>query len=450
MISNRPTHSTTQSLTQPIIWQRVIVALWSFFFTAIILIAKVMGYVWPKLAGFISARTQNSRQLEIFATKRTQHPLCALFYCSSAGEYEQALPIIEALEETLGQKLFIHILFFSESGLKFARAREETRSFSLAPLDTLKEWHKLLAAINPSLTVIIRHELWPAFILSCKRYGPIYLANASFHGSFKAHRGTRKLIKRFLLAQFDYILAVSGEDKQLFGEIYKLRPEKVTVTGDSKYDRALARAQRISAHSLAVQSHIQQIFADLPLFIIGSAWEEDIELCFRAYEIRRQQNFPISKMIIAPHAPTKEFVDKLCKSCQNFGITYCLYSDIENSFETPVDALIIDSIGMLAEIYRCGTWAWVGGALHNQVHNILEPASHGLAIAFGPKYQNSQEAVKLVKTGLAKVFRRAEELAGWWHYNEQAKTIGQSTLSYLKPLSGAAKRMTKYLVFINE
>ena len=56
------------------------------------------------------------------------------------------------------------------------------------------------------------------------------------------------------------------------------------------------------------------------------------------------------------------------------------------------DAVILDTIGELAQLYQIATVVFVGGSLVPAGgHNILEPAIHGKPIVFGPHMQNFKE-----------------------------------------------------------
>ena len=59
--------------------------------------------------------------------------------------------------------------------------------------------------------------------------------------------------------------------------------------------------------------------------------------------------------------------------------------------------LIIDSVGLLAEIYKYAQLAYVGGSFKHGVHNVLEPAIYGIPVLYGPIHENSYEAIKLAE-----------------------------------------------------
>jgi 3-deoxy-D-manno-octulosonic-acid transferase len=59
--------------------------------------------------------------------------------------------------------------------------------------------------------------------------------------------------------------------------------------------------------------------------------------------------------------------------------------------------MIIDSIGILSHVYQYGKIAYIGGGFGIAIHNILEAATFGMPVIFGPKYHKFQEAVNLIK-----------------------------------------------------
>ncbi|MHB8079983.1 MAG: hypothetical protein ACYDIE_12105, partial [Candidatus Krumholzibacteriia bacterium] len=73
---------------------------------------------------------------------------------------------------------------------------------------------------------------------------------------------------------------------------------------------------------------------------------------------------------------------------------------------TTARCVLVDSVGVLAEIYRAGALAYVGGSFTTGVHNTLEPAVASLPVLFGPVIHNAVEAGILVAHGAGQVVRR--------------------------------------------
>jgi 3-deoxy-D-manno-octulosonic-acid transferase len=72
--------------------------------------------------------------------------------------------------------------------------------------------------------------------------------------------------------------------------------------------------------------------------------------------------------------------------------------------------LIIDSVGLLSSLYRYGNLAYIGGGFGVGIHNILEAATFGLPVIFGPNYKKFKEAVDLKNTGGAFSIQNFNEL----------------------------------------
>jgi len=53
--------------------------------------------------------------------------------------------------------------------------------------------------------------------------------------------------------------------------------------------------------------------------------------------------------------------------------------------------------------------AYVGGAFTTGVHNILEPAAMGAIVAFGPKHDNSIEALQMLEQKLVNTVKNSAE-----------------------------------------
>jgi len=74
--------------------------------------------------------------------------------------------------------------------------------------------------------------------------------------------------------------------------------------------------------------------------------------------------------------------------------------------------VLLDTLGELPSLYSAAVVAFVGGSLAPVGgHNIIEPASNGVAPIFGPHVQNFRDiAARLLEAGGAFQVRNAEEL----------------------------------------
>jgi 3-deoxy-D-manno-octulosonic-acid transferase len=86
------------------------------------------------------------------------------------------------------------------------------------------------------------------------------------------------------------------------------------------------------------------------------------------------------------------------------------FSKVTESEIDRFQVLIIDSVGLLSSLYRYGNIAYIGGGFGVGIHNILEAATFGLPVIFGPNYKKFKEAVDLTIEGGAVSISNSGEL----------------------------------------
>jgi len=124
----------------------------------------------------------------------------------------------------------------------------------------------------------------------------------------------------------------------------------------------------------------------------GSTWPPEEEILYKFLKGSKGD----LKIIIAPHNIDPSNITRLLLL---FGSSAICYSNVTSDISPNKQVLIIDNIGLLSYIYKYGTIAFVGGAFKTGLHNILEPATHGKPVIFGPHYKKFQEAKLLVEKG---------------------------------------------------
>jgi 3-deoxy-D-manno-octulosonic-acid transferase len=107
--------------------------------------------------------------------------------------------------------------------------------------------------------------------------------------------------------------------------------------------------------------------------------------------------------------------------------------------------IIIDSIGILLTLYTYAHAAYVGGSFKQGIHNVLEPAVYGIPILFGPKHENSQEAIRLAEIGGGIVVRNKREayksLRKIFTDEKLRLSLGKICADYVKENTGATSKI---------
>ncbi len=121
---------------------------------------------------------------------------------------------------------------------------------------------------------------------------------------------------------------------------------------------------------------------------------------------------PDLRVVLVPHEPLPARLSSLERDLDAAGVSHVRLSALMSSppeEPRPERCVLVDSVGVLAEIYRAGALAYVGGSFTTGVHNTLEPAVGGLPVMFGPVIQNAEEAGELVRRGAGWVLRKPPE-----------------------------------------
>jgi 3-deoxy-D-manno-octulosonic-acid transferase len=112
--------------------------------------------------------------------------------------------------------------------------------------------------------------------------------------------------------------------------------------------------------------------------------------------------------------------------------------------------LLVDRVGVLAELYAHADCAYVGGAFTTGVHNVMEPAIAALPVWFGPRHHNAPEAAHLVEAGAAAVVRSPVELSEHiqtiWDDPQQRHNIGTRARDYVESNLGASQRCVQRIL----
>lgn len=305
------------------------------------------------------------------------------FHTSSLGEFEQGRPLIEALKNK-NNSIKILLTFFSPSGYENRKNYKTADYIFYMPPDSKKNARQFINLIQPSKAFFIKYEFWYHYLNQLKKNNiPVYLISANFRQKqifFKWYGGWF----RKMLYKFAHIFVQNKKSEQLLKNIGL---DNITISGDTRFDRVAEIAKQAKRIEIA-----EKFKQDNSIIIGGSTWDKDEEIIIEFINTSQRK----TKYIIAPHEIHESNIQRIIKSINKPVIRYSSAS-INNVNDFQV--LIIDNIGMLSSLYRYADIAYIGGGFGVGIHNILEAATFGLPVVFGPNYKKFQEAVDLVESG---------------------------------------------------
>lgn len=303
-------------------------------------------------------------------------------HCSSLGEFEQGRPILESLKQQDGN-IKILLTFFSPSGFEIRKNYTGADWIYYLPMDSPSNAKTFLDIVNPSLVIFVKYEYWFYYLTECKkRKIPLLLVS----GIFRSTHPFFKWYGSFHRKMLDCFTHFFVQDENSTNLLHSIQLNNCTVSGDTRFDRVITIKENFTPFPA-----IEKFISNSKVLIAGSTWQKDENIISEAFESSPHR----LKLIIAPHEIHQNRLQEIKNNFPN-SVLLSEFSTI-NSTEKVYDCLIIDSIGILANLYHYATIAYIGGGFNNGIHNTLEAAVHGKPILFGPKFEKFNEAKFLIK-----------------------------------------------------
>ena len=355
------------------------------------------------------------------------------FHCASLGEYEQGLPVFEAVK-TKHPNYKVVLSFFSPSGYEVKKNTKIADVVVYLPLDTTRNAKHFLDLVNPDYILFVKYDIWPNFLHEIKkRQLKAILVSAIFRKDQTFFKWFGSYMKSALFA-FEHIYTQDENSKSLLKNIGYT---SVSVSGDTRFDRVSNQLKMDNTVSFI------EAFKDNKLCIVfGSTWPDDDKL-FLDF-INKSVNSDV-KFIIAPHNIKSGYIASLKKLIKVKTICYSELSQNDNLADYNV--FILDTIGYLSKVYSYANIAYVGGGAGSTgLHNILEPAVFGIPILIGKNYEKFPEAKALLQLGGVKSVLNTNEfeysLINLINDKMTRETKGKINREYINKNKGAVIQIT--------
>lgn len=314
-------------------------------------------------------------------------------HAPSVGESLMAQAIVAELR---AQQPDVQIVFtyFSPSAERLAQ-RVGADIAEYLPWDTPRTINRTLGALKPSAIAFVRTEIWPTLVrLAAERSIPLALVNAVLSPESSRLRGTARWLLGPAYARLNRVGAVAKADAERFSRL-GVSTARVRVTGDARFDQVYARVQALDRN----QPLLQRLRDERVMTVVaGSTWPADEEEILPAYATARKSS-PL-RLIIAPHEPTDAHLHELERRLTRVRLRHARLGEVERSGGPLPEVVVVDRVGVLADLYAIASMAYVGGGFHSAgLHSVVEPAGLGVPTIFGPRHGNAREADELAGKG---------------------------------------------------
>ncbi len=384
------------------------------------------------------------------------------FHSCSVGETLSLQGLVRSLREHLPDARFIFSTI-TQTGQQVAIqnfADPNQGNVFYFPIDFAFIARRVLDWVRPAMMVIVDTEIWPNIIhQSFLRGIPVALVNGRISASsFRYYRWARPILSR-VFQNYKIMMMQSEEDAARILRI-GAPAEKVAVTGNIKFDCAIADASSEEKVLIDLKDSFGLSATGAPLIVAGSTHpgEEQILLeVFRA--VRNSPGLEKTRLLLAPRHP--ERFDSVAQLTTRNGFQVRRRTQGRSGLEN-AEVFLLDTLGELSAAYRLASIVFVGGTLIRRGgHSILEPARCSKAIVTGPYMENFRQiaeefrnhgGIKQITAGEENKERQVQQLMEIFmrllHNSQERASLGAAAHSILENNRGAAVRVFQKIVAI--
>ena len=431
-VGNRPRESLSTS-TSFLAYEAVSAAVFGLFFAP---------YALVKMIGTPAFRSGIRQRLALSSSMKAGRiePPPIWIQAVSLGEVKSVAPLVRKIEDDASRPVFLT----STTATGFQAATEliaHKRANSYFPLDFTPIVKKALSLVRPRVIVLFETEIWPNFIRTADSLGiPVTIVNG---------RISEKSLRYYTLVPkvFRHVISlVSFAGMQSQGDAERAlalgaRTDAVQVCGNVKFDSVPSPPSAETLGRLRAELRLED---DAAVLVAGSTHEGEDAAMLDAYR-KILQRVPDARLVLAPRHP--ERFDSVESTIRAAGFPVQRKSRGSNAGgpgRNPV--ILLDTMGELAQAYALASVSFVGGSLVNVGgHNIVEPASMGKPVLFGPFMQHFEDvkAAFLAENAAICVENEAEFSSAAISLLEnagKAKAIGEAASRVVEANRGATDR----------
>ena len=352
-------------------------------------------------------------------------------HAASLGEFGIARPIISQLRKAVDCNIVV--TFFSPTGYEaVSRNRGDIDRVFYLPFDTRDNAEAFLDAVQPACAVFMVSEYWHNYLsLLAERGVPTLLVSAIIRNDGPFFRPVYGKLYRDSLHTFSRVFTL---DENSVENIKRLGLVNGEVSGDPLFDNV-----SLVAATPWRDEVVERFKGRERIFLAGSIHnDEDLEMITEL-----ANRHPHTRFIIVPHEisePTMRAIEERV----NGGCMRRSQCSTSTCFDN-VQALIIDSVGSLAYLYRYATWAYVGGGFTKLLHSVIEPAVYGIPVAFGPNIRRKVTPREMIELGIGHKVEDTDDLDLWFKglkgNENRLKYIAKRAAAYVSRNCGSTARV---------
>ncbi len=357
-------------------------------------------------------------------------------HVSSLGEFEQGRNLIETIKKNYPEKQIL-LTFYSPSGYELRNNYEYADYIYYLPADTKKNARDFINLTNPSLAVFVKYDYWYHYFHELNnRQVPLVMVSSVFSPGQVFFKWYGAFFRK-ILSMVTYFFVQDEKSKSLLSAI---GINNCNVVPDTRIDRVISLVEEAGKKDFP---EVKAFAGDGNVILAGSCYETE-----ENFLIQYTQLHPEVKVIFVPHQVNEKHISDLLSKLPDTTLVWSRMAQQNEKSESRF--MVVDIIGVLQYLYRYATLAVIGGGFNKSIHNLLEPATYGIPVLFGPNgHEKFNEAKGLIHNKAAFLFREYKEFES--KMNELIKNkeyraqCGNSSRQYILDNSGGTAKIMNFL-----
>jgi len=414
------------------------------FFTSLLYpFTFLLPVLSKKAKAFLGKRIIEKKGISKLSLGSIEQARVIWLHAASVGELDQCKAQAKAIKEKEPQTLIIQSVF-SESVQDKNFDNEHTYFSFRLPLDFYFAYDFIFKKFHPDSLVLMAWETWPNLILAAKRFHcKVYLASAVLDPKSKRTSFTASALTR---AVFKMLSGIAPVNESMISAFQNLAGKNTTVVscGDSRFDSVVDKIKSKTPNETFTE--FVKFYPHKKILLLASTYSQCEEILFPKLPEVLSLGYSVW---IFPHKIDPARIQEISYYLQEKGLGFSLYSTLKNPCKDRI--VLFDVLGILAFAYFHGSLAYIGGAVHNKVHNVLEPAYFGLPLMTGEKILNSFDAINLRENKSLTVIHSSEEfLKAVTMYSDESikEKANTANKNYVLSRTGASAKF--YQTFLKQ
>jgi len=257
-------------------------------------------------------------------------------------------------------------------------SRKVSATATYFPFDMPSLATKALKAVNPKVVVMLETEIWPGFLMACKKLGiKVIFINARM--TTKSLAGYMSCPSFFRKIGPEEVLAISPDDANRFKTLFEI--DKVSLMPNIKFD-STDTAEAIPYTSNPLSSIFRP---KTPFIILGSVRkEEESQVLNIAVALKKER----PKTVIGLFPRHMHRIEAWKKMLTDKELPWILRSKVTST--VPFGHIVLwDIFGEMIPAFALARAAFIGGSLAPLGgQNFMEPLANGVTPVIGPFWSN--------------------------------------------------------------